>query len=240
MERLRSRSNIKMKKLITLLPLIIMACNGKKTEAPKTVTTKTTENAITKAPDAGEIFYTPYKADSIKYDSIPHFYKNSSYKLGNRILVEGSYEATDGNFTPPDTKDDNGHRLMLFDLNKKLLYKSQGQGDVYVYEPNFFTNKVNNNVLVFARLGYEYNFGGDLYLIKNGTIKFLGNLDIEPNTEEKSLVDVMKISQKDEQYKITFDYDSLVVNPAGAYPKAFKNNGTHYIYHGKKLKFYKK
>lgn len=229
-----------MKKLILTLPFAILACQQQKTESKATSKTETASPIVKTEKIEEEIPFEPYKADSIKMDSIKHLYINSSYKIGDRKLVEGQYEVLDGSkYKGGDTKDDNGHRLLWLDENNKILWKSEGQGDVYVYEPNFFTNKVNNDILVFARLGYEYNMGGDLYLIKNGNIKFLGNMDIEPNTEEKSTVDVMKISQKGEQYKVTFDYDSLIVNPASGYPKPFKNEGTHYIYDGKKLKFYK-
>lgn len=185
-----------------------------------------------------EVVYTQFKPDSISGLKIKGFSIDYSFKLNKNKIVVGYYEPIDGNITLPDTEKDWGDRLLYLNSKNEIIYKAPGAGDVFQYEPYFYKNKKNDKTLVICQLAYEYFFGGDVFLIEKGKIKYLGNLDIEPNNMEKKLTDILKINELNNDINFTFDSDSLVLKP-GSDDIIIKNNNVKYVYDNKSLKLYK-
>ncbi|WP_131797230.1 hypothetical protein [Chryseobacterium kwangjuense] len=226
-----------MKKIIPALTLLaLMSCKEKHQEKNQESVTKTTaapvsENMIKDA------VYTEFKPEPIQGLKIKGFNVNAAFTINGNTVAAGSYESVDGNITLPDTEKDWGKRLLLLNNKNEIIYKSPGTGETYLYEPHFYRNSQNGNIIIVCQLAYEYFFGGDAFLLENGTVKYLGNLDIETNNEEKSITDVLKIKESKDGITFTFDADSLVLKP-GNEDKVIKNNQVKYVYDGSSLKLY--
>lgn len=182
-----------------------------------------------------ETHFIKFDPDSIPDLKIKGFTSDYSFKIGQNYLVVGYYRPVNGQIVLPDTEDNWGDRLLFLNGKKSLIYKSNGVGDVYHYEPHFYKSTDGGKVIVICHLGYEYFFGGDVYLIENETIRFIGAMDIENDGEEKTLIDILKIKSIDSTIVFSFDTDSLVLQP-GNESISVKNSNIRYEYSDDTLK----
>ena len=82
-------------------------------------------------------------------------------------------------------------------------------------------------------MAYEYYFGGDVFLLEDGEISFLGNIDIDGPDSETPLTDIVQISENDETLNFHFKSDSLNFKP-GNEDVLIPNNNIHYSYNNEK------
>lgn len=166
--------------------------------------------------------FTPKKISDI---NIPN------YKAKYLHYIQGNYVAV-GHFTNEKITEftrDYGQRLLFLDNEKNITFKSKGVGDLYLYKPYFYKNDQNDEIIIVCLKAYEYFFGGDAYLIKDKTIRYLGNLDIESTDMEKSLIDILTIKEIDHRKIFSFNSDSLLLEP-GSEDILIKNNNVNYEY----------
>lgn len=217
--------------LLTLLVVLLYSCrqNSEVSNKPTQLTNLPSENKN----QTSEAHFVKFDPDSISALNIQGFNSDYTYKIGQNYVVVGYYKPIDGQIPPPDTEDNWGDRLLFLDAKKQIVFTSKGAGDVYLYEPHFYKN--NDQVIVICQLAYEYFFGGDAYLIENNTIQFIGNLDIENNREEKTLIDILRIKTVDSTIVFSFDADSLLLKP-GNETIPVKNNNIRYEFNDKSLK----
>lgn len=226
-----------MKKLLPLWALLTLASCKEKPKKENTPSAKKETAAPTKAEVPEDASYTEFKPDKIADLKIKGFDIEHAFSVEENKIVSGNFQFTDGKITLPDTEEDYGNRLLLLNHKNEILYKSHGVGDPYLYEPYFYKNNRNGNIIIVCQLAYEYFFGGDVYLLEKGKIKYLGNLDIEPNNEEKKLTDILRIKESGNGITFRFDADSLVLKP-GSEDRTIKNNDVKYVYDYKSLKLY--
>lgn len=185
-----------------------------------------------------DIVYTGFNPEKISNLQVKGFDVEHAFSVeGNRIAA-GYNQSLDGNITLPDTEKDFGKRILMLNNKNEIIYKSHGSGEAYLYEPYFYKNNQNGNIIIVCQQAFEYFFGGDAFLLEKGTVKYLGNLDIEPKNEEKKLTDVLKIKESSEGIIFTFDTDSLVLKP-GSEDIIIKNNHVKYVYDHQSLKLYR-
>lgn len=226
-----------MKKIFPAMVLLSLICCKKEQQKETQAPAKKETAATTKPEVAKDAEYAEFKPETVQGLKIKGFDVNSAFSVEGHTVVSGTYEYPDGNITLPDTEKDWGKRLLLLNNKNEILYQSPGNGEAYLYEPHFYRNSENGNVIIVCQLAYEYFFGGDAFLLENGKIKYLGNLDIEPDNEEKGVTDILKIKESKDGISFTFETDSLVLKP-GSEDIKIKNNDVKYLFDGQSLKLH--
>ncbi|SEP75162.1 hypothetical protein SAMN04488097_0532 [Epilithonimonas lactis] len=228
-----------MKNLILFLfsTLFLIQCQKKPTE--KKVTTQSKTDLSAKDDLRREtIDYHEFKADSIKNIDVSGFETFTTHQLNQFKIVTGYYNPVDGKIVPPDSENNNGRRLLVLDSQNKILFKSIGFGDIYLFEPHFFKNDHNDKIIIVFQIAYEYFMGAEAFLIDGNSIKYIGNMDIESNQMELPMTNVLKIKEADRKINFTFETDSLLLQP-GSKDIFIRNNGTKYVYENSELNFYR-
>lgn len=221
-----------MKIIAIIISLTIFSCTGtsKKTEEKKSIPVKT-ENKPAK--HLLDISYMEFKPDSLTNFKLVGFDVDHAYQLGLNKIVAGydqKVEQGDGKNW--------GDKLLLLNNKDEILFKSKGMGDVYLFEPHFYRNTVNNKIIIVCQLAFEYFFGGEAFLYENGKVEYLGNIDVEGKFEETNLTDILKVNENNNGLVFTFESDSINYKP-GNEDIILKNNNIRYEYKDKKLKLIK-
>lgn len=180
------------------------------------------------------LFYQ-FKPDSITNAKIENVSIDYSYEIDGYKIIIGYYEPVDGKLSKYETETDYGDRLFFLNKKNELLYKGAGQGDVYLYEPYFYRNNKSDKIIIVCQLAFEYNFGGDVFLLENNKISPIGNIDVESIDMETKLVDILKIKELNDKIVFSFKSDSLLLKP-GNEDIQVKNNNLRYEYANKTLR----
>lgn len=189
-----------------------------------------------------EITYYEFDPEALKGVKIKGFEVQNAYATDDYKIVSGYYEPVNGQITWPDTDKDWGDRLLVLDNRNEIVYKSPGAGDAYLYEPHFYKNDYNDKIIVICQLAFEYYFGGDVFELEKGKVKFIGNLNIEvydPDMEE-FLADKVIIREKSQDLFFSFDADSLILDPGGEKEKVIKNDSIRYVFDHQTSKLHQK
>lgn len=181
--------------------------------------------------------FTKFKPDSASVN-IKNFSDNLAYRIGDNYLLTGYFEPIDGKIRFPDTENDYGKRLLFLNSKKEIKYKSFGAGDTYLFHPYFYKNNYDDRIVIVCQLAFEYFFGGEAFLLENNKIKYLGNIDVESNDMETSLVKILKVKAQSTKLTFSFASDSLLLKP-GNEDIMVKNNNIRYEYDGKSFRFIK-
>lgn len=176
--------------------------------------------------------FDPAKLDGFKLDD---FDINGVYKIDSNNLILIAY--SDGDLETSENPSNWGDRLILM-KGESIVFQSKPVGDPYKYEPYFYKNSVNDKVVIICQLGNEENYGGEAFLLENGNIEFIGEINIEnpketPNTN--SLIEMIRISEVENAIYFNFDSDTLIDLRNDDW-KRVKNNSIHYVYKGHKFK----
>lgn len=158
-------------------------------------------------------------------------------ELGSDYEIEHAYQLdsltvvtaySEGDLETSEKPINWGDRLLVLQ-DKKIIYESVPVGDVYLYEPHFYKNTLNQAVIIVCQLGYEYYFGGEVFKLENGRIESIGMLDIESSDPEISLTEILRIKEEEDALIFSFDTDSLNYKP-GTETRLIENQDIHYIY----------
>lgn len=224
--------------IISIISISLICCK-KESEKPSSVQSSKPENVnIDVKISDPEIDYLEFKPDSISNVKIEGFEVISSYSYNQTKFVTGYYNPVNGETVAPDTEKDNGQRLLVLNNKNEIIFKGQGAGDTYLYQPHFYKNKIDNKILIVCQLAFEYFFGGEVFILENNSVKYVGNIDLEPFDMETSMTEVLKIHENKNAIHFKFDADSLLLKP-GNEDIAIKNKDTEYIYEKGILKFKK-
>jgi hypothetical protein len=185
-----------------------------------------------------EKVFIKFNPDSISKVKINNVTIDYSYKINKNKIIIGNYETIDENLNPLDSEQDFGDRLFFLNENNEIIFKGKGMGDVFLYEPHFYRNNENNKIVIVCQLGYEYFFGGDVFLLENGVINHLGVIDIESTNMETKLIEILKIKEIGNKIIFTFNSDSLLLKP-GSEDIVVKNNNIRYEYNQNSFQFFK-
>lgn len=215
--------------------LSIVSCGSQSNEA-------VTAKALRQDSVPQEITYYEFVPKALKDVKIKGFDVQKAYEMDGYKIVSGYYEPVNGKIRLPDTDKDWGDRLLLVDSRNEIIYRSPGAGDAYLYIPHFYKNDSNDKIIVICQLAFEYYFGGDVFELEKGKVKFLGNLNIEvydPDME-KFLADNIIIREKSQDLFFDFDADSLVLDPGGQKEEVIKNDSIRYVFDRKTSRLYEK
>ena len=182
---------------------------------------------------SGENTYFEFKIDTLANFKLVGFDVSDAYQIDINKIVVGYDKKVN-----PDLERDWGDKLLLLNTKDEIIFTSRGVGDVYLFEPHFYKNKINSKIIIVCQLAYEYFFGGEVFLYENGKIDYVGNIDIDGNDEETSLIDILKVNEKNDRLVFTFDSDSVTYKPANE-AILLKNKNIRYEYKDKKMTLFK-
>ena len=226
-----------MKKKFFLFSIIIfLSC--KRESNSKIHDAEAKRNSIDANNKSDDISYYLFKPDSISNVKIEQISVDYSYKINKNKIVVGIYKDSDGKIESSNSENDWGDRLICLDEKDKIIFKGKGVGDLYLYEPYFYKNDLNDKIIIVCQLGYEYYFGGDAFILENGKINHIGSIDIESTNMETKLIDILNIKEFENKVIFTFNSDSLVLKP-GKEDIIVKNNNIRYEYMNKSLELIK-
>lgn len=222
-----------MNKRLLIFLVSIISCQEKSTITHNTAgnLSSTSVSAINRSDLITEdnVQYRQFKADTLTNLNIADFEVLASYQLKNVKVIEGNYRPIDGKIVAPDTEKDQGRRLLILNNKNKIISKSKGVGEVYLNEPYFYKNGLNNDIIIVCQLGYEYFFGAEAYLLRDDHLKYIGKIDIESKSMEIPLIDILRIKGNKEFITFSFDSDSILLKP-GNQDELVKNNNFRYEY----------
>ncbi|MFX0558081.1 hypothetical protein ACOCEA_14870 [Maribacter sp. CXY002] len=178
--------------------------------------------------------FHPKKLDNIQID---RFHIEQAFEVNGYKIVAGNFEPVNGQNVAPDTENDWGDRLLMLDSTNNIVYKSQGVGDVYRYDPHFYEVDGSDKIIIICQLAFEYPFGGEAFILENGILMYMGRLDIEGYYEEddgKYMVDIIEIKEVNNAIEFTFKTEQLLLGP-GTEDEVITNNNARYVYKNKEL-----
>lgn len=209
-----------MKSIASFLLLLLISCGNTKSNL-------THHSAVSKVSDS--ITYGEFKPNVITDYQLDGYQVDDAFEFETFFVLSAYAE---GDLETSENPVNWGDRLMLI-KNKSILFESKPVGDVYLYEPHFYGNSKNARTIIICQLAYEYYFGGDVFLLEDGEISFLGNIDIDGPDSETPLTDIVQISENDETLNFHFKSDSLNFKP-GNEDVLIPNNNIHYSYNNEK------
>ena len=222
-----------MNKRLLIFLVFIISCQEKSTNTQNTAeNSSSTSSTSIKSSDLDTQKteqYHQFKAETLNNLTIAGFEVLASYQLKNVKVIEGNYRPIDGKIVAPDTEKDQGRRLLILNNKNKIISKSKGVGEVYLNEPYFYKNGLNNDIIIVCQLGYEYFFGAEAYLLRNDHLKYIGKIDVESKSMEIPLIDILRIKGNKEIITFSFASDSILLKP-GDQDELVKNNYFRYEY----------
>lgn len=211
-----------MKATLFILLFIVASCANKKQitqfDSPK------------KAPTQANIDFTEFKPELVSGIEIDSFQIDEIYSLDSVFIFPAYGE---GDLESSSHPNNWGDRLVFF-KNGMIEFQSKPVGDVYLFEPHFYKNQVNNTIIIICQLGFEYFSGGQAFSYKNDEIKYIGDIEIASTNEEFGLAQIVKIHEDGENIYFNFKADSLIFQP-GHKDEIIENN-IQYIFNGNSLR----
>lgn len=220
-----------MKNYIILIIVFFVSCKNEK-ETPKEI------EIIPKEIVNDPIPYIKFTPDTLSGVKIEGFEISAAFKLGDKKIITGYYDAVGGKLSHHDSDTNYGQRLLVQNDKNEIIYTSKGAMDAFLFQPHFYKNNQNKKIIIVFQLAFEYFYGGDVFLIDAAAIKDIGTLDVASMKEEESLIDILKIKEFGKQIDFSFTSDSLLLEP-GSKDLPVKNDSVRYVFKDGSLKFYK-
>ncbi len=175
-----------------------------------------------------EIKYLKFEPDQLDGFELDGFDISEVYQIDSLKIVIAFSE---GDMVTSETPSDWGDGLTLL-KGDSILYQSKRVGDPYQYEPFFYHNTTNNKVIIICQLGNEENYGGEAFLLENGSIEFIGVINVEnPNEtyDNTGLIEMIRISEVENAIYFNFDSDTLIDLTNDNWNRV-KNDSIHYVF----------
>ena len=179
--------------------------------------------------------FHPKKLENLQIDrlELPRIHQLKDFKIAT-----GYYKPVDRQAVAPHTGKDWGYRLLMLNASNKIVYTSQGFGDLYTFEPHFYKSDASNKIIIICQLGYEYPFGGEAFILDNNKITYIGTLDIEGYDPEQMgsmyMTEIVEIREGNSSIHFSFKADKLVLKP-GSEDEVIINNNVQYVYKNNEL-----
>ncbi|MFY0713754.1 hypothetical protein J1D01_08775 [Seonamhaeicola sp. NFXS20] len=184
--------------------------------------------------DSEAILFSEYHPEKLEGIHIDRFDVDHAYQLEAFKIAAGNYKPEDGRTVAPDTETDWGDRLLMLDASNKTVYQSKGVGDLYLFEPHFYKSSASDKVIIICQMAFEYPFGGEAFILENGTLKQIGTLDMEGGDEEKYLTEIVEINEIDDTIIFALKSDEVILKP-GSEDTLKTNKNVIYVYQNNEL-----
>ncbi|MFT6500911.1 MAG: hypothetical protein ACJASQ_001021 [Crocinitomicaceae bacterium] len=193
-----------MKIYLLLLIILISSCDNKVDPQEKEYKKQQTSEA-----EQVRIKYTKFNPSRIENYEVQGFDIEEAYRLDSIILLSAY---SHGDLETSSTPDNWGDRLIMI-KNGTIHFQSKPVGDPYQYEPFFYRNSTNNKIIIICQLGNEENYGGEVFVLEDGEIEFMGKIEIENPLEtpdNTGLIEIIRVSEIENSIYLDFESDSLI------------------------------
>ncbi|MFH6602333.1 hypothetical protein ACEZ3G_02510 [Maribacter algicola] len=180
--------------------------------------------------------YAPNKRENVRLENV---HVGHAFQMEPFILLSGLYMPKDGKIVFPDTETDNGYRLFLLNEDNEIHYISKGFGDLYHFEPHFYKSEASDKTIIICQMGFEYPFGGEVFIYQDEKIEHVGTLDIEGYDPEQNgtnyLTEIIEIKEGKAGIEFSFKANKLIRNPGGEQEQVIANHNVRYAYKNNEL-----
>ncbi len=209
--------------LLLLTVALITACESSSKDIRATINEQDSSGDPKK-----EISYLKFDPDQLEGMELDGFDINETYQIDSfKIIIAFS----EGDMVISENPSDWGDGLTLM-KGDSILFQSKRVGDPYLYEPFFYHNTTNSKVIIICQLGNEENYGGEAFLLENGSIEFIGKINIENPKEtidNSGLIEMIRISEFENAIYFNFDSDTLIDLTNDDWNRV-KNDSIYYVY----------
>ncbi|RRQ49578.1 hypothetical protein DZC72_02960 [Maribacter algicola] len=183
--------------------------------------------------------YSEFQPEEVEKIQIDNVHITEMYQMGLFKIMIGLYVPKNGELVSPDTEDDNGYRLFILNEDNEIRYKSQGFGDLYHFEPLFYKSDTSDKTIIICQKGFEYPFGGEVFIYQDEKIEHIGTLDVEGYDPEQIgtnyLTEIIEIKEGKAGIEFSFKTDRLILNPGGEHEEVIANHNVRYVYKNNEL-----
>ena len=198
------------------------------------------KNTVWNCSDTTTAVFRKFRADTLIMDFNygPFYIHTGSYKVNELKLLFGYYKPSDkGEMSPYDSETDWGQRLICFNAENQIVFKSHGEEDSWLFRPTFFVSDDKKHIVILCQLGCEYFWGASVFLIEKNNIYSIGFLNVEPYSENEDsiipITSVTKIKRIKNTLEFTFNVDKLSFDTGGREEHFVTNK--KYVYESGKL-----
>lgn len=180
---------------------------------------------------AEDIAFFQFTPDSSDFTSNAEINADYAYQLDSLTVVAGYNQFGDNEaFAIGDTEEDWGDRLYILNAEQEVLFQSKGVGEHYLFAPHFYRNNANKQVVIICQLAFEYFDGGEVFILENGEVNYLGNIDVTGTDMETSLIDIVKVQETAGELVFSFQADSVIVSLGSGDPESVGGSDISYRY----------
>ncbi|SHO64312.1 hypothetical protein [Algoriphagus zhangzhouensis] len=174
----------------------------------------------------------PKKLENLQQDN---FHIDQAYELNGQKIITGNYIPEKGKHYTSSTESqfEWGDRLLLLDSENDLVFQSLGFGDLYHFEPHFYTAEASNKIIIICQKAFEYPFGGEVFILEENAKKHVGTLDIEGNEEKDFLTEIVEIHEVESSLVFAIKSNYLMLKPGEEFSTKVSN--AIYVYQGNQL-----
>jgi hypothetical protein len=213
---------------ILIGPLTLLSCSRSKNSKSKTESVQETEQTISQQ-------FAKISLESLNDFSLDSFESMYAYQLEDHKLLVGSNHLAIDSLAMAHRESDWGDRLILLDKHNRKVFQPQGATDLYLYEPHFYQNSNSKELVVVCQRGFEYYFGGEVFLLDMEKHNFqrIGEINVESFFEsgfEKKMVDVLRVQKESNKLIFSFECDSLNIFGKDIDDGVIPNNGVRYVF----------
>ncbi|MFT6501016.1 MAG: hypothetical protein ACJASQ_001126 [Crocinitomicaceae bacterium] len=172
--------------------------------------------------------YIKFEPNRIEGFKLNEYQVDDVYELDS-FFVFTAY--SDGDLESSSAPTNWGDRLILM-KGDSIHFQSKPVGDPYQFEPFFYHNTTNDKVIIICQLGNEENYGGEAFLLENGSIEFIGEINIESpyeTADNTGLIEIIRVSETENAIYFNFESDSLI-DLTNSEWRRVKNDGIHYVF----------
>ncbi|WP_111672798.1 PA3715 family protein [Algoriphagus litoralis] len=182
-------------------------------------------------------FYSEFQPPQLKAIPLEKFDFRKAFELSGLKIVTGHFIPDSGKHfaSGTETETDWGDRLLVLDVSNKIVHRSRGFGESYLFEPHFYTSKAAAKTIIICQKAFEYPFGGEVFILENGVVNYIGTLDIEGDDEESYLTEIIEIFEAEGSIYFILKSDQVILRP-GSKDQIKTDNNVVYVYEDNRLR----
>jgi hypothetical protein len=182
--------------------------------------------------------YSIINHEKLDIDSFPNFHIDYTFKYGKLKYLVGRYIHTPVDLAENDVE---GLRLLVLDLNNKLVFRSLGAGDSYNMSATMYKLDNTSPIFILSEYGDESgSWGNAVFMVRNDVVEEIGFIDLGirikdetdpyPSFYFEDIGDYTRIVKRGGTYHFIFDVDSVCVKPNSQNERILNGREVSYVY----------
>lgn len=162
---------------------------------------------------------------------IEHFTNVNSYSLDGYNYYIGWYDDLIKKYPQLN--------FYVYNTSRERIFEVKNFGDSNTHDLTFFKSRENpGQTIILGHNSNEYSWGNEVYLLSDGALSVIGNLNVGTFDPLDWYGDISKYTQiwtRPDGLKFTFSYDSLVYDPGGLNQQILTKEQIEYEYQNGQL-----